>query len=329
MPGVVRVGPVWVIGVLAAILMAPACVGLITGQPELYPSEPTAVPAPATNAAVPAWVAWFNLCMLIATPLSIAVLWAKGFVGPGSLSKKLGPPASTQHWTALLMGAVLVYLACGIGQQIVLHDILPWPKVLVKESNAGRGAMVLGYNAVGIPAALTLAVLASSKGLRSLFLSRDLWIGLASFAAIYPLVLTSSTAVTFIVTSLHQRAPDAIQHEALNRIVNDPNDPWIRVIIAGAVIGAPIIEEIIYRMLLQTALIQICRNAWTGIALTSLLFAVSHLGGNTVPWHATIPLFVLSVGLGVLQVRTGRVGPSIVVHMVFNAVNVALALAAR
>jgi membrane protease YdiL (CAAX protease family) len=95
------------------------------------------------------------------------------------------------------------------------------------------------------------------------------------------------------------------------------------------VIGAPIVEEIMYRMLLQTALIQACRNAWTGIALTSVLFALSHLGGGAVPWHATIPLFVLSVGLGVLQVRTGRVGPCIVVHMVFNAVNVGLTLAAR
>jgi membrane protease YdiL (CAAX protease family) len=300
-------------------------------QPELYPAQPTAVPEPATGpqSAGPGWVSWFTLVMLIAAPLSIAALWARGYVGPGSLSKKLAPPASTQHWTALLMSALMVYLACGIGAQLVMRDVLPWPQVVVKESNAGRGAIALGFHGFGIPAALTLAVLASAKGLSSIFRARDLWIGLASFAAIYPLVLASSTALTFILTRLQGEAPNPIQHEALNRIVSDPSDPWVRVIIASAVIGAPIVEEIMYRMLLQTALIQACRNAWTGIALTSVLFALSHLGGGAVPWHATIPLFVLSVGLGVLQVRTGRVGPCIVVHMVFNAVNVGLTLAAR
>lgn len=51
------------------------------------------------------------------------------------------------------------------------------------------------------------------------------------------------------------------------------------------------------------------------IVLTSLLFAVAHVGHGPDP----IPLFVLAVMLGYIYQRTHRIVPCIIVHMLFNA----------
>ena len=272
---------------------------------------------------------WLNLAMLAASPLVIAALWGADLIRPSSHSRRVSPPASGQHWSALLMAAILVYLACGIGQQVVLHNLLPWPRVIAQETNAGRGAVTLGYTMFGMAAAATMATLASAKGFRALFRSRDVWIGIVTLATVYPLVATASSLTSMLITAFHGKPPNPVAHESLARIISDPSDPWVRVIIAGAVFGAPIIEEVMYRFLLQSALIQMCQSVWAGIILTSALFAASHLSGGTVPWHATIPLFVLSLGLGVVHVKTGRLGPPILVHMGFNMLNVVLALSSR
>ncbi len=58
--------------------------------------------------------------------------------------------------------------------------------------------------------------------------------------------------------------------------------------------------------------------------VTSLIFASLHLA----QWPAPIPLFVLSMGLGVLIQRTGSLWPSIVLHATFNALSTAALFAA-
>ena len=57
--------------------------------------------------------------------------------------------------------------------------------------------------------------------------------------------------------------------------------------------------------------------------VTSIIFALMHWGA--VAWHALPPLFVLSLAFGWIYERTGRLSASIVMHILFNAVNVALA----
>jgi membrane protease YdiL (CAAX protease family) len=55
-----------------------------------------------------------------------------------------------------------------------------------------------------------------------------------------------------------------------------------------------------------------------GIFATSLLFAFFHIGA----WPSPIPIFVLSLFLGVLAYRSGSLIPSIILHVLFNAVSV-------
>ena len=61
------------------------------------------------------------------------------------------------------------------------------------------------------------------------------------------------------------------------------------------------------------------RAAGTAIVLTSLLFALLHAP----QWPAPIPLFILSVGLGIVIYRTGSLLSAICMHAFFNGVSTA------
>jgi hypothetical protein len=91
---------------------------------------------------------------------------------------------------------------------------------------------------------------------------------------------------------------------------SDPVGVVLLVLIVG--IGAPIVEEIFYRGLLQRSLIRRVGARW-GIALASLAFGAAHLQPLQFP-----ALTLAGVLFGVLAHRYGRLGPAIAAHMVFN-----------
>lgn len=79
---------------------------------------------------------------------------------------------------------------------------------------------------------------------------------------------------------------------------------------------APVVEELLFRGLLQRGLARHLPAAAV-VVLTAVLFAAAHLQGPQFPG-----LVVVGVVLSVLAQRSGRLGPSIVAHMTFNAVTV-------
>lgn len=83
----------------------------------------------------------------------------------------------------------------------------------------------------------------------------------------------------------------------------------------GAVVLAPIGEEVFFRGMFQSILVDALSNRWRAIAISSLLFSLAHLSQpETVP-----PLFVLGVILGVIYERTGCLLPCILIHAMFNS----------
>ncbi|MDH3584508.1 MAG: CPBP family glutamic-type intramembrane protease, partial [Phycisphaerae bacterium] len=97
-------------------------------------------------------------------------------------------------------------------------------------------------------------------------------------------------------------------------------------LVAVAVIGAPLVEEIVFRGLLQTALrhARIVLRRWGVIVVASAVFTGIHVGAAD--WHAMPALFVLSLGLGFLYERTGSLWAPILMHALFNASQIALTL---
>lgn len=104
-------------------------------------------------------------------------------------------------------------------------------------------------------------------------------------------------------------------------------DPWWWAAVAGAVLLAPLAEELAYRGMLQQGLKATGMPSWLAIAVTSGLFALMHWSALTDGARAAglATLVALSAGWGVLYERTGRIAAPVVAHAAFNAVNLFIA----
>jgi len=97
---------------------------------------------------------------------------------------------------------------------------------------------------------------------------------------------------------------------------------------------APIVEEFLFRGVIQTVLVQrfwvrgglasryvpSALHRWVAIGGTSVLFAGMHS-----PDHFPV-LFVLSLGLGYVYERTGNLWAAVSLHAIFNCVTLAAML---
>jgi len=78
------------------------------------------------------------------------------------------------------------------------------------------------------------------------------------------------------------------------------------------VIVAPVAEEILFRGYLLSKLRKYI-PLWSSILVTSLLFGIIHFA-----WNVGVDVFALSIVLCLLRVWSGRLWPSIVLHMIKN-----------
>ena len=105
-------------------------------------------------------------------------------------------------------------------------------------------------------------------------------------------------------------------------LADKATDPiGIILLVLIVVIGAPIVEELFFRGLLQRS---IARRSSTAVAVagSAAVFGLTHFELLQLP-----ALVGFGVVLGLLAVRTGRLGPSIFAHLSFNAVTVIALLA--
>lgn len=86
------------------------------------------------------------------------------------------------------------------------------------------------------------------------------------------------------------------------------------------VIGAPVVEELFYRGLLQRSLAARFNDGAVVVAV-ALIFAVFHFRPIEIPG-----LFVIGLVFGAASLRTGRLGTAIMIHVGFNATGLLQAL---
>lgn len=86
-----------------------------------------------------------------------------------------------------------------------------------------------------------------------------------------------------------------------------------------ATVTAPVMEEVVYRGLLYSAL-----QRWTGaigaVALVTLIFAGLHVWQYWPNFGAISAILLLSLALTVVRSRTGRLLPCYMIHLVFNGI---------
>jgi membrane protease YdiL (CAAX protease family) len=135
----------------------------------------------------------------------------------------------------------------------------------------------------------------------------------------WPLALMASVIFSFLI----QQPPQEIAHDVLRRLIEDELSSWSIIMAGLAIFIAPLVEELAYRGILQYGLVGGGIPRWIAICGTSIVFAAMHW--DSADPNAVIALFVLSLGLGWVYEKTGRLTAPIVMHMLFNAGNFAMA----
>lgn len=142
--------------------------------------------------------------------------------------------------------------------------------------------------------------------------------GVAGAIANIPIVIVAALIGSAVFRFLP--APD---HPAGSELLRDPTPLAIAGFFITAVLGAPLLEEFVFRGLLAPAVAAVRRSAVAGVVISSLVFAAIHPTG--VPaWLA-----LASVGAmgALLTIQTGSLVPAIAMHATHNGMLMLLTLA--
>jgi membrane protease YdiL (CAAX protease family) len=102
-------------------------------------------------------------------------------------------------------------------------------------------------------------------------------------------------------------------------LVDRANGIGVALLILMVVVGAPVVEELVYRGLLQGALVRRLGRG-VGLLAAAALFALIHFRPVEYPG-----LFVAGLVFGGCALIGGRLGPAIAAHLAFNAVGLLIA----
>ena len=129
--------------------------------------------------------------------------------------------------------------------------------------------------------------------------------------------------VNLVYWPLERIWPETFSAEKIEQPARDLWDRahggWIVVLVLVVALGAPIIEELVYRGLILQAL-QSRLNDWVALIISAAWFALIHLQPVELPG-----LFAFALVLGICFQRTGRLGMAVMAHIGFNAAGLLLA----
>ncbi len=92
----------------------------------------------------------------------------------------------------------------------------------------------------------------------------------------------------------------------------------------SAVIGAPVVEEVLFRGAFFAALVHSRVGRWGAVLITAALFALLHATSDQ--WPIVGVLFFMGILLGVLMLRFGSLWVTIAAHALWNGIQVLGAL---
>jgi len=101
-------------------------------------------------------------------------------------------------------------------------------------------------------------------------------------------------------------------------MVDAAHGAWLVVLFLIVVVGAPLVEELVYRGFIQGGLQTRLGSTWA-LLITAAWFTIVHLEPIEFPG-----LFAFAIVLGLCYRRTQRLGLSMVTHLAFNATGLLL-----
>jgi len=153
---------------------------------------------------------------------------------------------------------------------------------------------------------------------------KDLFFAFVNLLSVWPLIFAAMIITIFFGKIILGRDFYLEQHEALKTITAYPQLLLRVFIIVTTVIIGPVLEEMLFRGLLQTMMrsfFESRNRIWLAILISSGLFAMVH--ANAGHWPA---LFMLALCLGYSYEKSGSLLRPIFIHSLFNSVAIIMVL---
>ncbi len=125
--------------------------------------------------------------------------------------------------------------------------------------------------------------------------------------------LIAAGMVAVLTTQIFGESPTASAVELARESGDGGLSIWLYLFAIMGATFVPVVEELVYRGLLWSALEKRGMRPWTILVVTSAVFAIIHLE----PVRAAV-LFVVGMAIGIGRLVTGRVGASIATHVFIN-----------
>jgi membrane protease YdiL (CAAX protease family) len=126
-----------------------------------------------------------------------------------------------------------------------------------------------------------------------------------------------------VVLQIVLRMPDNSDTPFEKMLYSDHFSPFVLAVF-GVTLG-PVIEELLFRGLLQPVLVSAI-GVFPGILTTSVLFAALHLQQNALIWQSGVIIGIAGFGFGVIRHITGSTRASSIAHVAYNALPFAITL---
>ena len=299
------------------------------GSTDILLAASTETAAAAETTATVAGADWLSLISLLLAPVSIGLLvwwWRYRRSAPDRIR---GTP-----WR-LAAGPSLVFFAVGLIGGGIAVGLTPaaW---LAADDSPLRETAVAGWIAtLGSLLLCTPAIPIWRRTPRQLdatppaTVGKGILIGNLGLLVALPLIETGAIVGQYVQQLFSETTPELVAHAILEALVRADRDGWWWLIAANAILGAPVIEELLYRGFLQQGFRIVGVAVTPAILVTSAIFTLMHF--PVLPQESVVAamsaLFLLSITLGAIRERTGRLAPCMIAHGLFNAFNLGLAVA--
>lgn len=299
---------------------------------------------------------WLTIALVLASPWCAVWLWRRDVVAPGSLHRlaaagRMRNPALVPAGAWLAAGvATYLGLAVGVGLVAALYGAQEPGHAALRDLGGYTLGAIVGFLCIAV--LLRMADARSEDDARQLGLharAGDALPGAGALLVTMPLCVAAATTAALLARWVSGEPPEQLAHSTLRELTADRYawHAWLRS--ALVIIGAPVVEELIYRVFVQSAIISFLSmlrrlaappvaassplttrpgDVALGIVLSTVLFVLPHAAALSGPvnWHALPSLAVLGLGLGVVYERTRSPLAPIVMHAGFNALNLGAAM---
>ena len=260
------------------------------------------------------------LLLLLGSALLLRELWLRWRGKAAPPAPLVGPPLTLAEVTLLIAGGFVV-----LGELVMPLVLAPLLQGLLKPLSSQpalqQGLLVLGLYSGLMAAPLVLLwsqLRPHGPGPQGGWLQWH-WRPLASALSRALLQVLLVLPLVALVGWLLERlvGDPGGSNPLLELVLNSANPLALLCFAITALVLAPLFEETLFRGVLLPVLAQ----RWGGpaaVVVSALLFGIAHLSLGELP-----PLFVLGLGLGWLRLQSGRLGPSVLMHSLWNGLTFA------